>query len=380
MANQYVNKVQTSNGNTLIDLTGDTVTADKLMQGYTAHDRSGAVITGTATGGGSVTQDQDGYIVLDDDAPSGSITVESLSVTSNGTYTAPSGKAYSPVTVNVSGGGSELKSLIDRSITSIDLPNDLTAIGEHAFHGCPNLTITSLPSGITSIGSYAFYGATLSVSSLPSGITTIGDYAFANQLFNLNALPSGITSIGSYAFLNCTNLSITNLPSTVTSIGSGAFSTCINLVNISCNGNITTLNSSAFTSSTSIKKMKLETASFPNLSIATMQTVFGTSTATNACQKLAFADIGSINTLGANSFANCYALETLVLRNTSNITALANVSAFLNTPMRGYGGKTGTVYVPEDLITSYQTATNWSTLYNGGTVEFKKIEGSIYEL
>lgn len=51
MANQYVNKVQTSNGNTLIDLTGDTVTADKLMQGYTAHDRSGALITGTATGG-----------------------------------------------------------------------------------------------------------------------------------------------------------------------------------------------------------------------------------------------------------------------------------------------------------------------------------------
>lgn len=52
------------NNNTLIDLTSDTVTADKLMEGYTAHDKSGALITGTATGGGSVTQDQDGYIVL----------------------------------------------------------------------------------------------------------------------------------------------------------------------------------------------------------------------------------------------------------------------------------------------------------------------------
>lgn len=31
----------------------------------------------------------------------GDITVESLSVTANGTYTAPSGKAYSPVSVNV---------------------------------------------------------------------------------------------------------------------------------------------------------------------------------------------------------------------------------------------------------------------------------------
>lgn len=55
------------NGNTLIDLTGDTVTADKLLQGYTAHDRSGALIIGTATQGGSVTQDQDGFIVLPPD-------------------------------------------------------------------------------------------------------------------------------------------------------------------------------------------------------------------------------------------------------------------------------------------------------------------------
>lgn len=34
-------------GNTLIDLTADTVTADKILTGATAHDKSGAVITGT---------------------------------------------------------------------------------------------------------------------------------------------------------------------------------------------------------------------------------------------------------------------------------------------------------------------------------------------
>lgn len=39
-----------------------------------------------------------------DSISGGDITVESLSVTSNGTYTAPTGKAYSPVTVSVSGG------------------------------------------------------------------------------------------------------------------------------------------------------------------------------------------------------------------------------------------------------------------------------------
>lgn len=35
-------------GNTLVDLSSDTVTADKLAAGYTAHDKTGAVITGAA--------------------------------------------------------------------------------------------------------------------------------------------------------------------------------------------------------------------------------------------------------------------------------------------------------------------------------------------
>lgn len=48
MPNQYVNKV-VYGGETLIDLTADTITADKLAYGVTAHDKSGAPITGTST-------------------------------------------------------------------------------------------------------------------------------------------------------------------------------------------------------------------------------------------------------------------------------------------------------------------------------------------
>ena len=36
-------------GNTLIDLTGDTITASDLAYGVTAHDNSGSAITGTST-------------------------------------------------------------------------------------------------------------------------------------------------------------------------------------------------------------------------------------------------------------------------------------------------------------------------------------------
>lgn len=48
MSNTNVNKV-IYGGRILIDLTGDTVSPDKLLIGVTAHDKSGASITGTCT-------------------------------------------------------------------------------------------------------------------------------------------------------------------------------------------------------------------------------------------------------------------------------------------------------------------------------------------
>lgn len=44
---EYNSKVVLASGEVLMDLTGDTVTADKLIKGYTAHGKDGAPITGT---------------------------------------------------------------------------------------------------------------------------------------------------------------------------------------------------------------------------------------------------------------------------------------------------------------------------------------------
>lgn len=51
MANPYVNKVVYGT-TTLVDLTGTTATADKILQGYGAFGADGAWMDGTATGGG----------------------------------------------------------------------------------------------------------------------------------------------------------------------------------------------------------------------------------------------------------------------------------------------------------------------------------------
>ena len=47
MANEYVNKVVRSSGETLIDLSGDTADAAHVLKGSTFHDKSGAPKTGT---------------------------------------------------------------------------------------------------------------------------------------------------------------------------------------------------------------------------------------------------------------------------------------------------------------------------------------------
>ena len=49
MANSYNNKVVLASGEVLIDLTGDTVDAAHVLNGFTFHDKSGAPVTGTCT-------------------------------------------------------------------------------------------------------------------------------------------------------------------------------------------------------------------------------------------------------------------------------------------------------------------------------------------
>lgn len=106
-SNPYKNKV-VYNGNTLIDLTDATATADKILEGYTAYGASGQKLTGTATGGGVIIEDTT-------DSHGGTIrtittqnviTLGPKSITSNGTYDPEDDNldGYSEVIVSIEGG------------------------------------------------------------------------------------------------------------------------------------------------------------------------------------------------------------------------------------------------------------------------------------
>ena len=63
----------------------------------------------------------------------------------------------------------------------------------------------------------------------------------------------------------------------------------------------------------------------------------------------------------------------LILRHTAVVT-LNGTSHFIGTPFEN-GGTGGDIYVPSDLLSSYQQASNWSSL----AATWHAIEGSYYE-
>ena len=131
----------------------------------------------------------------------------------------------------------------DKEITSIEIPSNVTTLGDYVFQGRRGLTSLNLPAGITSIGSGAFYDCSgLTSLTLPAGITEIGYNAFAgcSGLTSLT-LPAGITSIGYGAFRNCSGLTSLTIPAGITSLnlpngihfsGEGVFLGCSGLTSI----------------------------------------------------------------------------------------------------------------------------------------------------
>lgn len=185
-------------------------------------------------------------------------------------------------------------------------------------------TYTSIESDVTSVGNYTFYQNTLLQSvSMPSA-TTVGTGAFygCSSLTSIN-LPL-VTIVEGSAFNSCSSLPSIDLP-LATSLGTGAFTSCSGLTSL------------VFPSVTSVGFF-----------------------AFYQCPNLTSLDFLKQISIGNMCFSGCSKLDTLILR-ANAVTTIPNVDIFSNTPFAS-GGTGGTLYVPQALISSYRSASNWSTI------------------
>jgi len=124
----------------------------------------------------------------------------------------------------------------------------LTSISEGAFENCINLqdvvfatnsnlqtiekmafyysgiTSIDLPETLTEIGDYAFYSANLHTINLPRNVNYVGEFAFASMPYLENVhINAKLDTISNYAFAYNNKLSNLEIMGTVTSIGQYAF-------------------------------------------------------------------------------------------------------------------------------------------------------------
>ena len=224
--------------------------------------------------------------------------------------------------------------------------NSLTAIG-NAIRGktgesallSPAAMVTAIEgietgggSGNTDIEDKIITGE-LSGEYTNSRITKIKDSAFNYSYLTSVSFPN-VTKIGGSAFESCTKLTSINFPKVI-EIGTASFNSC----------------------------NQLTSAIFPNAT--TINTSL--SGAFSFCARLVFVDLPKVTKIPKSCFNYATRLITLILRKTDAITALENISAFNNTPIKN---GTGYIYVPAALLETYKTATNWVTF----AAQFRAIE------
>lgn len=280
-------------------------------------------------------------------------------------------------------GSDVLDSILDGSITSIK--NDITSIGNYVFAYAANLEEIDFPEA-TNIGEYAFtYCGKLVEVNLPKA-TNIGESAFS-YCSNLERieLPELIT-LGKSVFNSCGKLVEINLPK-VTSIDLRALYYCSSLTDINV-PNVISIGDRAFSSCSALAEINLPKAtSIGKYAFQYCSSLTGINApnvtsigeyAFSSCSALAEVIFPKVGFIGASAFQASSKLKKLVLKKNDGVATLSNITAFTSTPFYS-NGTGGTLYVPQALISSYQSASNWSKILSYPNNQILPIEGSPYE-
>jgi hypothetical protein len=230
------------------------------------------------------------------------------------------------------------------AMTSAEIGDCITSIGEYAFMECYSLTSVTIPDSVTSIGNDAFsYCTGLTSVTIPDSVTSIGESAFFEcyELENIE-LPNGITSISNYTFEHCYSLTDVIIPNNVTSIGLAAFYDCSGITSVSIGNSVTSIGEGAF----------MWCKSLTDIEIPTSVTSIGQSAFEN-CRSLTSVTISdSVTSIGHQAFYYCNALTSITCLATTPPTIGDGVFNLTNNCP---------IYVPASSVNAYKTANVWSS-------------------
>lgn len=244
--------------------------------------------------------------------------------------------------------GMSINEIVDEVLALIDKKGDYNVVQNVLANGNSELIITDAgESSVNEINSLI----TRSINGAYTNdkVTQIGQYAFANckELTEVN-FPN-VTDIGLDGFYGCTKLKTISFPLCQVAGGS-SFYGCSNLEAVSlplCHTLGTGSSGSVFWGCSKLSQV----------SLPLVTTIMSFTFRDTVIQKIDFL---SVNNIKSYAFIYARQLDTLILRN-SSVCTLEDTNAFNNTKI---AAGTGYIYVPDNLVDSYKTATNWVTFAN----------------
>lgn len=290
----------------------------------------------------------DGYSPISVTVPQ--TTVQSLNVTQNGTYTAPTGTAYSPVVVDVQEqpweplqdgysnfwleltddtlspwlnfSAKNADAVIDWGDGSGEIALD-TLTPTHTYSKAGRYVVKV--KGVTGIGRQitepynGVYLTVLKYMELSDEVNVTLNYCFS-LCMGLEAIKlSVISNYGTAAFQQCINMQEISLPHGATTIASSGFATCYTLKKVTLPSTITSISSTAF---------------YQCISLA------------------AIVIPSSVTSIGTSAFSSCKSLKEVHVQATTPPTLGDTV--FVSLPSNFI------IYVPAGTGDTYKSAAGWS--------------------
>lgn len=267
-----------------------------------------------------------------------------------------------------------------KQLTSINLPNTITTIGNSAFEYCYKLASIVIPNSVTKIEDYTFlHCEELASVTLPAALTEIGDNAF-KRCYKLSSItiPDNVTTIGKYAFDECKALTKIVIPANVSTINDSPFIRCTSLRSIivseenktfdsrnNCNAIINTstntlvigCNGSTVPSSVEyIGGYAFHGTELTSITLPNVRHIYTTAFA--GCKKLKTVTLGkSVSYLSAYAFSGCSNLEDVYCLNEN----VPEVEQWIGeyTQFQGCDVEYVTLHVPTESLEAYKTAVMW---------------------